>query len=89
MRVKKWTKFLNVGYHGPRHAHRAKATSDGAKKNPKRILGELIGENRERRLRCLTLPLDKLREMGAESGLRHFLDEVQTKVVPRATRLAQ
>lgn len=71
------------------HAHFARATSDGAKKNPKRILGALNGNDQERRLRCLTLPLDKLCEMGAESGLRHFFDEVQTKVVPRATRLSQ
>lgn len=69
-----------------RNAQLADATSDGAKKNPKRILSELIGDHHERRLRCLSSPLDTLRQTGAQSGLCAFLDEVQQQILPFVMR---
>lgn len=76
----------DLGFCPVREAHRADATQDGAKKNPKRIADELMGTDPDRRARCLTRPVDKLREVGSNSGLTTFLDEVRERIVPLATQ---
>ena len=75
----------DLGFCPIRDAHLADATADGAKKNPKRITNNLMGDDPERRARCLQRPVDKLREVGANSGLCAFLDEVRERMLPLAT----
>ena len=59
------------------------AKSDSAKKNAKRVLGELTGDDRDRRRRCWeSTDLDQLHSKGADTGLRDYLDEVENRLVP-------
>lgn len=47
------------------------------------MLSKLCSDDPERELRCLTaLPLDKLKVRGANNGLAHFLEQLQTHLVP-------
>lgn len=75
-----------LGFCPVREAHLANATEDGAKKNPKRIANVLIGKDSERRSRCLTLPLDELRNRGKESRLTAFLDGLREQLLPLFTQ---
>jgi len=75
-----------LGFCPVRDAHRLDATEDGAKKNPKRITDVLLGNDPERRTRCLTLPLDELRNRGTQSGLSAFLDELREQLLPLLTQ---
>jgi hypothetical protein len=57
------------------------ATTD--KRSAKRVLAALCCGNSERELRCLTaLPIAKLKERGAKNGLAHFLEQLETHLVP-------
>lgn len=56
------------------------ATTD--KRSAKRVLSKLCGDH-ERQLRCLTaLPLATLKTRGANNGLAHFLEQLETHLVP-------
>lgn len=47
----------------------------------------LTAEDADREARCLTeAPLDRLRDRGEHSGLRAFLDEVKTRIIPLCIR---
>jgi hypothetical protein len=53
------------------------------KRSAKRVLTKLCGGNHERELRCLSaLPLPELKKRGANNGLAHFLEQIQTHLVP-------
>jgi hypothetical protein len=57
------------------------ATTD--KRSAKRVLSRLCADDRERELRCLTaLPIAKLKERGANNGLAHFLEQLESQLVP-------
>lgn len=61
----------------------AKHAAATDKRSAKRVLSKLCDDDPERELRCLTaLPLDKLKERGANNGLAHFLEQLQTHLVP-------
>lgn len=78
-----------LGFCPVRDAHRLDATEDGAKKNPKRVADALMGTDTERRMQCLTQPLDVLRNRGAQSGLRDFLNELREHLLPLLTQSPQ
>ncbi|WP_438037697.1 hypothetical protein [Sorangium sp. So ce128] len=72
-----------LGFSPCDEAHQLDAKDEQAKRNPKRVLRRLTGDDREREARCLTeAPLERLRERGVASGLRAFLEEVKARVVP-------
>jgi len=62
------------------------AMKHGAKRDPKRVLKELMGRDHERQASCWReTPWHVLRERGQGSGLTQFLAEVKEKLVPLVT----
>jgi hypothetical protein len=55
----------------------------GAKRDPKRVLRALVGDDRDREERCFVVtPLTTLRRRGAKNGLGAFLNEIEEHIVP-------
>ena len=64
-------------------AHTLTASRSGAKRNPKRVLGELVASGSERERQCWTeTDLAILQNRGAETGLATFLEEVEDRLIP-------
>jgi hypothetical protein len=60
--------------------------NDQAKRSPKRVLSVLTSGDREREASCWqTTTLSVLRNQGGENGLRHYLQEVEQRLVPLVT----
>lgn len=77
----------DLGFPPHEHAHRLDAKDERAKRNAKRVLRQLTGEDREREERCWKeTPLDTLRGRGEMTGLRSYLEELEHHVVPLITR---
>jgi len=56
---------------------------DNAKRSPKRVLNVLCNGSNDREQECWTqTPLETLRRRGEENGLKEYLNEVQTLIVP-------
>lgn len=63
------------------------AMAHGAKRDVKRVLAELTGNDRERETPCwMETAWPVLRERGEKSGLAGFLQEVKDRLVPLVTR---
>jgi hypothetical protein len=72
-----------LGFSPREEAHKLGAKKEHARRNPKRVLGELVGDNPEREARCWTsTPLETLRARGQASGLTAFLDDVASELIP-------
>lgn len=81
-RLKRLRKEL--GFCPCEQSHELKAKDEQAKKNPKRVLDELMEGDREREARCWNhTPLAILYERGQKNGLAPFLDEVRVSLPPR------
>lgn len=65
---------------------RLTSTKTASERDAKKVLDRLCGDDRERRARCLAIPLAELRERGARSGLADFLQELETHAVPAVGR---
>jgi hypothetical protein len=64
----------------------AKHSSTTDKRSAKRVLSKLCGDDQDRMLRCLTaVPISKLKERGVNNGLTHFLEQLETLLVPLFT----
>jgi hypothetical protein len=75
-----------LGFDPRTHAERLDAREHGAKRDAKRVLKGLIGDNWEREAACwLETSWDVIRERGKNTGLTEFLEEVKTKVIPLVT----
>lgn len=61
---------------------RLNSTTRGSPRDPKRIL-ERLAPTPERKRACLERPLSDLVALSQDSGLREFLDEVATRIIPR------
>lgn len=60
----------------------AKHAAATDKRSAKRVLSKLCADH-ERERRCLTtLPIEKLKERGANNGLKHFLEQLELQLVP-------
>ncbi len=56
---------------------------DRAPRSPKRALAALTAGDSLREERCWTeAPLDRLKQRGESSGLKAFLDEIESELVP-------
>jgi hypothetical protein len=72
-----------LGFHPTIRSDRLDASSETAKKSPKRVLSRLTGGDVEREEQCWTsTDLGVLREHGAHNGLSSFLGEVEEKLTP-------
>lgn len=75
-----------LGFDPRLRAERLDAMEHGAKRDAKRVLKCLIGDDREREARCWRdTPWAVLRERGVESRLTDFLAEVKELLVPLVT----
>ncbi len=64
-------------------AERLTAKKDTAKRNAKRVLKVLTRDSREREPRCWKqTSLDLLKQRGEKTGLRDYLVEVETRLLP-------
>ncbi len=74
----------NLGFDPRMRPHELTAAkNDQAKRSPKRVLSVLSDNNRDRERDCwLKTPLDRLKERGADNGLKDYLAEVETKLAP-------
>ncbi len=72
-----------LGFDPCRESHQLTARSDpnNAKLSAKRVLAELVGDDFDREAECLQ-NLARLREHGAENGLRNFIQEFVSRLVP-------
>jgi hypothetical protein len=67
--------------------HQLDAKDEQAKRNAKRVLRILTGDDRAREQQCWKqVPLDTLRDRGVPSGLCEYLDEIEQRVLPLVTR---
>jgi hypothetical protein len=73
-----------LGYDPCTRSHELTACkNDSAKRSPKRVLGVLCGNDRDRERRCWTeAPLELLRERGSGNGLALYLQEVRDLLAP-------
>ncbi len=72
-----------LGFAPNEAAHQLSAQDTQAKKNAKRVLKELVQGHGDREARCwLETPLESLIARSADTGLREFLAEVQTTLLP-------
>lgn len=75
-----------LGFSPCEDAHRLDAKSEQAKRSSKRVVEALTGGDQAREERCWTVtPLATLRARGFGNGLRAFLDQVASTVVPLFT----
>jgi len=74
----------NLGFDPTVHSERLTAgRDDTAKRSPKRVLKFLLNDSKEREFECWqTTSLQTLKDHGNENGLKEFLEEVETLVVP-------
>lgn len=72
-----------LGFDPRLKSHELTAKHDPAndKRSAKRVLAALTADAREREAKCLA-SLSTLRERGEHNGLRAFLEEVRTRLVP-------
>lgn len=78
---------VELGFSPVHQAHQLTAADETAKRSPKRVLRYLSAGDHNREERCwVETPLASLRDRGAETGLREFLDEVKDRVLPRLLR---
>jgi len=64
-------------------AHRLRDNDDQAPRSPKRALAALTAGDALREERCWAeAPLDRLKQRGESSGLRAFLEEIASELVP-------
>jgi hypothetical protein len=72
-----------LGFDPRLKSHELTAKHDPAndKRSAKRVLAALTANDRDRELECLAA-LDRLHERGEHNGLRAFLEEVRTRLVP-------
>lgn len=72
-----------LGFAPNEAAHRLDAQDEQAKKNAKRVLRVLVEDDYEREARCWReTPLDQLEKRSAKTGLREFLEEARTELLP-------
>lgn len=75
-----------LGFAPNKEAHRLQDSTRGELRHAKRVLSALTASDPARASRCLTdSPLEALRSRGEGCGLRAFLDEIDTRVVPLVT----
>ena len=76
----------DLGFDPRLRAEQLDAMEHGAKRDAKRVLKRLIGDDHEREARCWRDPSwAVLRERGVESCLARFLAEVKDRLVPLVT----
>lgn len=76
-----------LGFDPCLQAEQLTAATPGAKRDAKRVLGELTQEDYPREAACWTdTPLDQLEERGQATGLADFFREVRERLVPVWTR---
>lgn len=72
-----------LGFNPTAEAHRLTAAKRGAPKDAKRVLDKLMQGDKDREAECWAVtPLATLEKRGVDSGLRSFLCDVRTKMVP-------
>lgn len=75
-----------LGFHPAEKAHQLDSNDEQARRNPKRVVRELLGQDPERHRRCWEdTSLDLLHGRGGESGLAAYLDEVRASLLPLCT----
>jgi hypothetical protein len=75
-----------LGFHPCLRADQLTASGDNDKRSAKRVLKILTDSDYIREETCWTAaPLDQLKERGEHSGLRDFIQEVSTHLVPLFT----
>jgi len=75
------TEHERVGFDPRLRAHELTATNEGEDRCPKRVLRALTGDVREREHPCVReTSIERLRERGELTGLRAFLDELETRL---------
>ena len=74
----------NLGFDPTVHSERLNSgRDDTAKKSPKRVLKFFSNDSREREAECWqSTSLNILKEHGTENGLKDFLEEIESLVVP-------
>jgi hypothetical protein len=76
-----------LGFPPHTQSHELDAKDEQAKRNAKRVLRILTGDDRGREAQCWKqTPLDTLRDRGVPSGLCEYLDEIEQRLVPLVTR---
>ena len=76
-----------LGFSPIEQAHRLTAKDEQAKLSAKRVLRALVDGDPDREERCWReTPLEILRDRGASSGLREYLDAIRQLVLPRCAR---
>jgi len=84
-RLEKERQYLGFDPRTKSHELTAKHDHETDKRSAKRVLRALTATNLERELECLAV-LSALRRNGQENGLRAFLDELETVLVPMFTQ---
>jgi hypothetical protein len=74
-----------LGFDPRWNSHELTAKHDGDTRSAKRVLGVLTGDDLDREAECLAV-IAILRERGEENGLRAFLHELETTLVPMFTQ---
>ena len=71
-----------VGFDPRVRAHDLTDTKEHEDRCPKRVLRSLSGDDRERERACVRdAPLERLRVRGNATGLEHFIDELETRLL--------
>jgi hypothetical protein len=76
------TEHGRVGFDPRVRAHDLTDTNEHEDRCPKRVLRALSEDDRDRERECVwNTPLERLRERGEETGLREYLDELETRLL--------
>lgn len=73
------------GFNPCTEAHKLRHTH-GEERDPKRVLDKLCQGSVERRLQCVEVDLEILKNRGRHSGLKDFLREAEIRLVPVFTK---
>ena len=71
-----------LGFCPVEQAHRLLSTRDDSAKDAKRVCGSLTANDHQRRADCLQVDLSTLRSHGASTGMRDFLAQLESRLVP-------
>lgn len=73
----------DLGFNPAVHAERLSAKHESARRSSKRVLGSLVGQDRDREERCwIDTDISILEQNGRKTGLTDYIREIKDRLVP-------